>query len=214
MAASWAKCARDTASSSDDYAELYAWSIREPEAFWQAVWSFCDVVGDPGERVVVDKDRMPGARWFPDARLNFAENLLRRRDDATALVFRGEDRVRSSVTYARALRGGLAPRAGAARSRRRPRRPRRRLLAEHAGRRHRDARGDEHRRDLVFVLAGFRRAGRARSLRPDRAQGAVRRRRLLLRRQDASTSCHACERSSRNCRRSSTPSSCRTRKAA
>ena len=83
----------------DDYADLYAWSIREPEAFWRAVWSFCDVVGDPGKRVVVDKERMPGARWFPDARLNYAENLLRRRDEATALVFRGEEHVRSSVTY-------------------------------------------------------------------------------------------------------------------
>jgi acetoacetyl-CoA synthetase len=63
------------------------------------VWSFCDVIAETrGERVVIDKDRMPGARWFPDARLNFAENLLRRRDDATALVFRAEEHIRVSLT--------------------------------------------------------------------------------------------------------------------
>jgi acetoacetyl-CoA synthetase len=84
----------------NDYADLYAWSIREPEAFWCAVWTFCDVIAETrGERVVIDKDQMPGARWFPDARLNFAENLLRRRDDATALVFWAEEHIRGSLTY-------------------------------------------------------------------------------------------------------------------
>ena len=74
------------------YDELHRWSVAEKEKFWRSVWRFGGVVGDgPGERVLVDGDRMPGARWFPDARLNYAENLLRRRDDAPALVFRGED---------------------------------------------------------------------------------------------------------------------------
>ncbi len=82
-----------------DYAALYQWSIDEPERFWQAVWSYCGIIGAPGERVIVDPQRMPGARWFPDARLNFAENLLRRRDDGIALVFWGEDRVKTRVTY-------------------------------------------------------------------------------------------------------------------
>src|ERR1700704_1032693 len=84
-----------------DYGELYAWSIREPERFWQSVWSYCGVIAETtGHEVVVDRNHMPGARWFPDARLNFAENLLRRRDDGTALVFWGEDRVKSRMTYA------------------------------------------------------------------------------------------------------------------
>ena len=83
------------------YPQLYEWSIREPAAFWRAVWAFCEVIAETaGERVVVDADRMPGAKWFPEARLNFAENLLRRRDDATAVVFWGEDRVKSRVSYA------------------------------------------------------------------------------------------------------------------
>ena len=85
----------------DDYAQLYEWSIAEPESFWRAVWSFCGVIAETqGEIALADRDKMPGARWFPEARLNFAENLLRRRDDATAIVFRGEDRVRGVITHA------------------------------------------------------------------------------------------------------------------
>ena len=84
-----------------DYAQLYAWSINDSERFWHAVWSFCGVIAaTQGDVVLADRDRMPGARWFPEARLNFAENLLRRRDRATAIVFWGEDRVKSRITYA------------------------------------------------------------------------------------------------------------------
>ncbi|RPI38893.1 MAG: acetoacetate--CoA ligase, partial [Betaproteobacteria bacterium] len=84
-----------------DYSALWRWSVQHRERFWDAVWTFCGVVGDRGdERVLVDGDRMPGARWFPAARLNFAENLLRRRDDGVAIIFRGEDRVASRITHA------------------------------------------------------------------------------------------------------------------
>jgi acetoacetyl-CoA synthetase len=84
-----------------DYPQLYAWSIEDLERFWHAVWSYCGVIAaTPGDVILTDRDKMPGARWFPDARLNFAENLLRRRDRATAIVFWGEDKVKSRVTYA------------------------------------------------------------------------------------------------------------------
>ncbi len=84
-----------------DQASLYRWSVEQPEQFWASIWDFCDVVADTRGAVVLENPgAMPGARWFPDARLNFAENLLRRADDATAIVFRGENKVRSSVTYA------------------------------------------------------------------------------------------------------------------
>ena len=83
-----------------DYATLWRWSVDEPERFWGTLWSFCGVIGTPGERVLVEANRMPGAKWFPDARLNFAENLLRRRDDAPAIVFRGEDRAEAGLSYA------------------------------------------------------------------------------------------------------------------
>ena len=82
-----------------DYAGLHAWSVNEPEKFWTTIWDFCDVIGEPGGRVVVDRERMPGARFFPEGRANFAENLLRRRDDTPAIVFRGEDKVRGEMSW-------------------------------------------------------------------------------------------------------------------
>jgi acetoacetyl-CoA synthetase len=82
-----------------DYADIHAFSIAEREAFWSALWDFCGVIGEKGERVLVD-DRMPGARFFPDARLNFAENLLRRNGASEAMVFRGEDGSSLRLTWA------------------------------------------------------------------------------------------------------------------
>jgi acetoacetyl-CoA synthetase len=84
-----------------DSTALYEWSVSQPEQFWTSVWDFCGVIAERrGERVLVDGDKMPGAQWFPDARLNFAENLLRRRDDETAMVFWGEDKVRRRMSFA------------------------------------------------------------------------------------------------------------------
>ena len=84
----------------NDYPSFYRWTIEHPEQFWTSLWKFADVrAGLMGERVLVDGDRMPGARWFPDARLNFAENLLRRRDGGEAVVFWGEDKVKRRLSY-------------------------------------------------------------------------------------------------------------------
>jgi acetoacetyl-CoA synthetase len=84
-----------------DYRSLHRWSVEHPEQFWDAVWGFGEIVADKeGDTVLENGDRMPGARWFPEAWLNYAENLLLRRDDAVAIEFRGEDRVRRSLTYA------------------------------------------------------------------------------------------------------------------
>ncbi|HSN19888.1 MAG TPA: acetoacetate--CoA ligase [Usitatibacter sp.] len=81
-----------------DYAALYAWSIANLEDFWSAVWDYGGVIGERGARVLADGDRMPGARFFPEASLNFAENLLRHRHRSDALVFWGEDKVRRRLT--------------------------------------------------------------------------------------------------------------------
>jgi len=84
-----------------DYQSLHRWSVDRPEQFWDALWGFAEIIADTkGDVVLEDPQRMPGARWFPQAWLNYAENLLRRRDDAVAIVFRGEDRVRRSLSYA------------------------------------------------------------------------------------------------------------------
>ncbi|MBI2784506.1 MAG: acetoacetate--CoA ligase [Gammaproteobacteria bacterium] len=84
-----------------DYAALHQWSVNCPEDFWRSIWDFTGVrCAQPGRRVLADGAHFPGARWFPDARLNFAENLLRRRDDAIALVGRLENGARRTLTYA------------------------------------------------------------------------------------------------------------------
>jgi len=85
-----------------DYGSLWRWSIESPETFWREVWEDGGVIGKRGERTLVDGDRMPGAKWFPDARLNFAQNLLERRapsDAGDALVFWGEDKVRRRMAH-------------------------------------------------------------------------------------------------------------------
>jgi acetoacetyl-CoA synthetase len=83
-----------------DHASLYAWSIREPARFWEAVWDFAGVIGEKGPGPFLeDGQRMPGAKWFPRGRLNYAENLLRRRDDEVAMVFWGENKVRRRLTF-------------------------------------------------------------------------------------------------------------------
>lgn len=84
-----------------EYASLYQWSIENIPEFWSMMWEFADIIASkPYDQVVDDLGKMPGARWFSGARLNFAENLLRYRDDQTALVFKGEGQDVSRITYA------------------------------------------------------------------------------------------------------------------
>ncbi len=85
-----------------DYASLYQWSIDYPKAFWSSFWDFSDVVAETkGDVVLTHGNKMPGAKWFPKARLNYAENLLKKRKDSDcAIIFWGENRQKRSLTYA------------------------------------------------------------------------------------------------------------------
>ncbi len=83
------------------YDELYKWSIENIPEFWKAMWEFGDIVhSEAFSEVVNDLDKMPGARWFTGARLNYAENLLKYRDDRPAIIFKGEEKVKQTITYA------------------------------------------------------------------------------------------------------------------
>ena len=73
-----------------EYPTIWRWSVDAPAAFWRQVWQSCGVIGEMGTTVLVDGDAMPGARWFPEAHLNYAQNLLQH-DLAEAIVFWGED---------------------------------------------------------------------------------------------------------------------------
>ncbi len=96
-----------------NYGELYQWSIDCPDLFWAAMWDFGEIVHSrPYDTVVQDFRKFPGAEWFPGTRMNFAENLLRYRDQRPAVVFWGEAGERRELSYqelagltARAARG-------------------------------------------------------------------------------------------------------------
>ncbi len=121
LTAFMARVERDWGVRLESYDDLYAWSIAEMEKFWTSLWDECGVIAETrGTAVLTDGDKMPGARFFPEARLNYAENLLRRRDEADAIVFWGEDKVKRRLSFqalydqvsrlAQALAGaGVAP---------------------------------------------------------------------------------------------------------
>lgn len=104
-----------------EYEDLYRWSVEDIPSFWKDLWDFTGVRASRGyDQVVDDPARLPGARWFTGARLNFAENLLRYRDDEVALIFKGESLPSRKITcgelyrevaqVARALRSlGIKP---------------------------------------------------------------------------------------------------------
>ncbi|MFO1364144.1 MAG: acetoacetate--CoA ligase [Burkholderiales bacterium] len=101
---------RDWGLRLNTYPAFYRWSTEHPEQFWRSVWKLCGVRGEPGARALADGGRMPGARFFPDGRLNFAENLLGRGSDGDAVVFWGEDKVKRRLSHSelRALVAQLA----------------------------------------------------------------------------------------------------------
>jgi acetoacetyl-CoA synthetase len=83
-----------------DYPSLHRYSVTEAAAFWTLVWDECGIVGERGEVAAIDLNRMPGGRFFPDARLSFVDNVLRRRDDAPAIVAVTEHRSTRTVSWA------------------------------------------------------------------------------------------------------------------
>ena len=84
----------------NDYDSLYRWSVESPAEFWAAVWEFTEIrASKKWDNVLVDGDAMPGAKWFVGSRLNFAENLLRYRDEQAAILFRDEVGNARELTY-------------------------------------------------------------------------------------------------------------------
>jgi len=84
----------------NSYPDFYRWSIDHPEDFWSDVWESCGLIASrKGSSVLVDGDKMPGAKWFPEARLNIAENMMRRGDRGDAFVFWDESGFRRRVSY-------------------------------------------------------------------------------------------------------------------
>ena len=83
------------------YSDLYNWSVNNIPDFWLTVWDFAEIKASQRfDSVVTDLSVMPGTQWFPGAKLNFAENLLRYRDDKLAFIFKGETQSTKRMTYA------------------------------------------------------------------------------------------------------------------
>ena len=83
------------------YKDLHQWSVEHLDTFWDEIWALAHVVADnKGDVVLTDAHKMPGGKWFPAAKLNYAANLLKYTDAKTALVFRGEDGTRQTLSYA------------------------------------------------------------------------------------------------------------------
>lgn len=82
-----------------NYHDLHEWSVQHSADFWRYAWDYLNVIGEPGKVTVENQNKLPGARWFPEAKLNFAENLMRFNDERIALVFRGENGARQALSY-------------------------------------------------------------------------------------------------------------------
>ena len=92
----------------NEYRPLYKWSIDNIPEFWASFWEYADIkYSKPYDTIIDDIHKMPGTKWFEGARLNFAENLLRLRDDHTAFIFRGETQKSAKMSYAE-LYGNVA----------------------------------------------------------------------------------------------------------
>jgi len=85
----------------NNYFTVHKWSVEHPAHFWAEIWEFCEIISStPYHQVVDNPKKMPGAKWFEGGRLNFAENLLKRKDNHKAIIFRGEDSVKKELTFA------------------------------------------------------------------------------------------------------------------
>ena len=82
-----------------DYDALWRYSVDNPSEFWSSLWDFCGVIGDRGKRTMVSADNLMDVRFFPDSRLNYAENLLRDRENDSAIVFHGESGIRRTLSH-------------------------------------------------------------------------------------------------------------------
>ena len=108
------RAAESYGAPTETYADFHAWSVKEMDRFWSLLWDEAGIVGEGGD-VVREGDRMPGARFFPQARMNFAENLLRETGSGAAIVFRREDGLREEVSWDD-LRARVAAAQGAMRA--------------------------------------------------------------------------------------------------
>ena len=162
-----------------DYDALWRWSVDDLGRFWRRVWDRYEVCADGDPSVVLADAAMPGARWFPDVRLSFAEHVFAgKRDDQPALYCASEDSEIEIWDWSRLRRETAGIRAGLERLGVGSGDRVAAVHAEHPGDGRRVSRDRVARGGLVMLLAGLRTTHDRRSVRADRAEGAAGRRRL------------------------------------
>jgi len=82
-----------------DYDGFYQWSVQSSETFWSLLWDYCSVIGEKGKRVLINGDDIEKAEWFPDAKMNFAENILQNRGNDSAIFFQAENKAEYSLSF-------------------------------------------------------------------------------------------------------------------
>ena len=93
--------------SLSDYRQLHGWSVENLPAFWELVWDFCGVIGEKGAPLLEHDNRMPGAKFFPGAKLSFAEDMMRKTGSEPAMIFRGEDKKATGFPSTNCMRSFL-----------------------------------------------------------------------------------------------------------
>ena len=92
-------CESNTGLQFPTYSDLHKWSIDSSESFWSLLWDYADIIGEKGDTIVRLGATMPSTQFFPEAKLSYAQNLLRRTDDSPSIIFRGEDKVRVTLSW-------------------------------------------------------------------------------------------------------------------
>ena len=92
-------CESNTGLQFSTYSDLHKWSIDSTESFWSLLWDYADIIGEKGDTIVRFGATMPSTQFFPEAKLSYAQNLLRRTDDSPSIIFRGEDKVRVTLSW-------------------------------------------------------------------------------------------------------------------
>ncbi|MEL6752099.1 MAG: AMP-binding protein, partial [Pseudomonadota bacterium] len=93
------RCVEDGAPEGTDYTAFHRWSVENDEAFWANVWNDASIIGERGDPVIERGAPIKGTRFFPEAELSFAENLLRGAGSGDAIVFRGEDAEKRKLSF-------------------------------------------------------------------------------------------------------------------
>ena len=81
-----------------NFQSILSWSVQNPERFWDYVWDYSKVIGTKGKTLLKDKDKMPGAKFFPESKINYAENILSNKDNMLAIISEREDGLKCKIT--------------------------------------------------------------------------------------------------------------------